>query len=240
MNNMAKSVGPGRFDRYSSGWLAAMSYAILLAAGVALLFLWDSLPERWPIHWGASGQPNGWAAKSPTGVFLPILLGLVICTLLEVVVRWSLDRLTHGGGGRKLAPAAADAIGKLTIGFVRLLEFALATVFAGMALILPLAPPARPGKLVLASFLWVAGFIGFGMWRLKQGAAEMKAAGLTQGVEGWNGLTYRNPNDPRLWVPKITGIGYTLNFAHRLAWLIMAALLAIPLFALLAVIVSSI
>ena len=39
------------------------------------------------------------------------------------------------------------------------------------------------------------------------------------------GLFYVNPDDPRIWVPKQLGLGWTLNFAHRSSWLIMGLLL---------------
>jgi uncharacterized membrane protein len=47
-------------------------------------------------------------------------------------------------------------------------------------------------------------------------------------VEHWTGLLYRNPSDERLWVPKISGLGYTLNFAKPIAWVILVALLLPP------------
>ena len=40
---------------------------------------------------------------------------------------------------------------------------------------------------------------------------------------------YRNPRDSRLWVPKLAGIGWTINFAHRFAWPMMLVLVGLPL-----------
>lgn len=34
---------------------------------------------------------------------------------------------------------------------------------------------------------------------------------------------YFDENDPRLWVAKRTGLGWTLNFAHRASWLVLGA-----------------
>ena len=39
------------------------------------------------------------------------------------------------------------------------------------------------------------------------------------------GVFYAAPADPRVWVPKRLGLGYTLNFAHRASWLWMLAIL---------------
>jgi uncharacterized membrane protein len=49
--------------------------------------------------------------------------------------------------------------------------------------------------------------------------------------EYWKwGIFYNNPNDSSIWVPKRTGLGWTLNFAHRVSYLIMALLVVVPLF----------
>lgn len=43
------------------------------------------------------------------------------------------------------------------------------------------------------------------------------------------GLIYYNPSDPALMVPKRLGIGYTLNLGRPLAWLVVCAILIIPI-----------
>jgi uncharacterized membrane protein len=40
---------------------------------------------------------------------------------------------------------------------------------------------------------------------------------------------YVNPDDPALFVERRFGIGYTINFGHRGAWVIIGALVAIIL-----------
>lgn len=42
------------------------------------------------------------------------------------------------------------------------------------------------------------------------------------------GVFYVNRNDPAIFVRKRTGIGYTFNFGHWVAWVVMAILLSIP------------
>ena len=51
--------------------------------------------------------------------------------------------------------------------------------------------------------------------------------------EGWSGPFYSNPDDPALFVPKRSEIGYTLNFGNPMCWVVVAlilAALAVPLF----------
>jgi len=42
----------------------------------------------------------------------------------------------------------------------------------------------------------------------------------------WKGyFIYINPNDPAIWVKKRSGLGWTLNFAHRKSYFIMGGIL---------------
>jgi len=44
--------------------------------------------------------------------------------------------------------------------------------------------------------------------------------------DAWTaGVFYSNPDDPALFVPKRFGVGYTLNFGNRWAWLALAVIL---------------
>ncbi|MGH9455151.1 MAG: DUF5808 domain-containing protein, partial [Terriglobia bacterium] len=43
------------------------------------------------------------------------------------------------------------------------------------------------------------------------------------------GMFYVNREDPSIFVEKIEGVGYTLNFGHPAAWLFFAVLLFLPL-----------
>jgi uncharacterized membrane protein len=112
-------------------------------------------------------------------------------------------------------------------------------VFASLALVLPLWQPGHSGLLVLSILGIVSSALAVSMWRLWHNAQALRTRGLLVGLEGWNGILYRNIRDPRVWVPKIVGIGYTLNFAHRRAWLWLLALLTIPILAILTVLIQA-
>ena len=49
---------------------------------------------------------------------------------------------------------------------------------------------------------------------------------LPRSGPGRRGVLYVNPQDPRLWVEKPVGVGWTLNFAHPAAKWVMALLVA--------------
>jgi uncharacterized membrane protein len=113
--------------------------------------------------------------------------------------------------------------------FLRLMAIAIAIVMSALSIILPLFRPARPFGFVAFTFGVLIAAVAIGGWRVVKLMRELKTGGQFAGLEGWNGLTYRNPNDPRLFVPKLTGIGYTLNFAHRRAWPLLILMISLPL-----------
>ena len=91
------------------------------------------------------------------------------------------------------------------------------------------------GSILLAILV---GAIVWAVWSLKSVHRSLEQAGQLEGLEGWNGLSYNNPNDPRLWVPKLAGLGATLNFAHARSWLILGAILVLPLAAVIVGLIS--
>ena len=102
------------------------------------------------------------------------------------------------GKDQHVALEAAHTITRLTAEFARIILLALVIGLAGLALVLPFWRPVRSGLLVLSDFIILGSAIAFGMWRMQQGARELQARGLFAGLEGWNGLIYRNPQNPRL------------------------------------------
>lgn len=211
----------------SRSWLRWLSFLILLTAAAVLLFEWERIPERWPVHWGVGGQADIWADKTPLGVLFPLGLGVVICLFMETMAAYTKSH-PRSGKDPRVSEEAARAIAVMTADFVRLLSAAIAAVVSAAAVGLPLVRPERPVWFLLFVFAAVAIAVAIGMRRLISGARDLKSRGMFEGLEGWNGLIYRNPNDPRLWLPKITGIGYTINFGHRWAWPVMILMLLLP------------
>jgi uncharacterized membrane protein len=67
--------------RSSFDWLLeGISLAGLVAVFAIVIFHWEDLPERIPAHFGASGRPNRWGAKSELWI-LPITSLILYVTL---------------------------------------------------------------------------------------------------------------------------------------------------------------
>jgi uncharacterized membrane protein len=209
--------------RRLSRWPRWPSFAVLLLAAAYLTVRWDSIPARWIIHWGARGEPNGWATKTLPGVYGLLALPVVLLVVNEAIA---------GNRQGRQAVAFDPAMRVATVDFVRIVTFGVTVMTALLAVILPLGPSLPlPALLSLAVAPVVVAFAAGGA-RLAAAMRRVRAGGGGAKLEGYHALYYANGNDRRLWVPKVTGMGWTINFSHPLAWPMLALLLAVPIAAL--------
>ncbi len=193
---------------------------VLAAAGIYLTLRWDDIPERWIVHWGAGGTPNGWATRTGLQVYGLLWGGVVLWGVFEAVA------LVVRAAGRDRA--GLEPLAAASVHLLRLVSLAVAILLAFLAVTLPLGPHLGPGPIVLLAFVLVWGAIGFGAVRATRAMAHAKV-GNPHALKGYRGLFYYDRDDRRLWVPKVLGIGWTINFAHPMAWGVMVLLLGAPL-----------
>jgi uncharacterized membrane protein len=227
--NSAPALAP-RPTPMPGGWLLPLSpFAILAATAMYLGLRWDDIPARFPVHWGVSGQANSWSIRTPMGVYWPLLFGAI---LMAAVAASSYVALHYGRPARDsmARSLAADFAREMGV-FLLSLEFFLAVIFSFVGL-LPLMGNRDPGvvPILIATLAMLAALI-FALSRLAKHHAEAGApvAGGAPGEHWKAGVFYVNRDDPALFVPKRFGIGYTLNFGHATAWVIMGLVLVLPL-----------
>ncbi len=228
------------------GWpLQLGPFAALAGAALYLRSRWASLPERFPIHWRLDGRPNGWANRNAAGVYGPLLIAAVVAgsmALFAVLLRRRSGQIQAG------EPAEAERrFRRATLWTLVGTEYFIALVFTWVGL-LPLSaaasggppgpPPLVPFFVLTLTFVTV---VTIGMVRAAQArgraAHGARHAGHGEAPFGdrspdrcWKaGIFYVNPDDPALFVEKRFGIGYTLNFAHPLSWLILGLSILAPL-----------
>lgn len=222
--------------------LQAGPFAVL---GIAALYLqthWDSIPERFPVHWGMNGRPNGWSARSVGGVYGPLLIGFAACVFLEIIsyleAHWK-----HQVNVSRMAANSESRFRNTQIAVATAVQYLIAFSFASVPfLALRANPDASPPigtfllfVLGLAAILFVilirTGRTGAYPARLATEPnilAETQTAGDRTPDECWRaGMFYVNPDDPAVLVEKRFGIGYTLNFGRPVAWILMAFILAL-------------
>lgn len=204
----------------------ALPYLILAAAGIWLLLQWDTIPPVFPVHVGMDGRVNGYAHKSVAAVYAPLAIGLLVLVmghltmLLGVVVRRLPDTLARA---RLLNVVLLEIMSflSLTFAWVAMLPVYGITVLTGTAgfslfLLLLIATILVPGITLVR-----------GLRRLR---AEQPAAGRGDRTpdSAWiMGGLYFNRDDPSVFVEKRFGIGYTINFAHPAAYILIVGILLV-------------
>lgn len=191
---------------------------LLPVAALSAVWLWlrhwlPLLPDWIPSHWNAAGTVNGWMGKGQFFTFaawpgigiwsLLFLIGTVI--RLDATPRRQL-------GARALLPLR----GLLSFGFILMAGgFAPMAVFRGGGVI-----GMGVALIVLCLVIGIIPLI-----RLARLAPPIEGATGTD--YRWGGLLYWNAADPRIFVPKRIGVGWTLNFGRPMAW-VYTGLLLLP------------
>ncbi len=222
------------------GALAQVGPFLILAGFMLFLWLrWDQLPERFPIHWGADGQPNGWAHKNFASVFGICGIGFMTCALMALLCYGLLHgaRSIYSTG----AKAEREARSLRVVSFVLLAtEYWLAILMGCLGLV-PFHPNFMPAALapVLISETILIGVIFLIAYRFGQGGWKLATPGAAEPLPAnaapvgdrtpdhcWKfGLIYFNRNDPAVFVEKRFGYGWTVNFANPRALIILGSLL---------------
>ena len=156
-----------------------------------------------------------------------LTIGFAVAVFLEVVARACVAR-QRLARGFDASPEAARAILDATAGLTRVVSLAI-SVFMSLMVVQASQPGFGQGPTLGFALAVLAGAIVWSVRSLKSVHRRLEQAGQLGGLEGWNGVIYSNPKDPRLWVPKLAGFGTTLNFAHLRSWLILATILVLPL-----------
>jgi uncharacterized membrane protein len=240
-----------RSARLPGGWpCQALPFAALAGAALYLRSRWDSLPERFPVHWGFDGRPNGWSTRSLTGVFGPLLITALVAAAMALLAGWqlrSVRQIRAGGVAGAAERHQHQAILWALLGVEYLLT--LTSIWASLLPLRAGAPNGQPAGApeivpllvlsvaVLLAVLLILAHFGQGGARLAGAAAAIEAEPPAAGPIGdrspdscWKGgVFYYNPEDPAVWVEKRFGIGYTLNFGRAAAWVFLILILLLPL-----------
>jgi uncharacterized membrane protein len=238
-------VAPRPPSIFGSWWLQASPFAILAAAAAYLHFYWDEIPERFPVHWGLDGQPNGWAARSFGGVYGPLLIGTFVCLGLAII-SYGIQHWTRQVRARGAGTAQESRFRSSQRGVILLTELFLAATVAWTARLalrnqassgMPDVLPILIGATLLVLFVsgWLF-YTGQGGENLSTAGSELSLAtgelpdGDRTPDQCWKaGVIYINRKDPAILVEKRFGVGYTLNFGHPLSWALLGSLVLVPL-----------
>ncbi|HXO45252.1 MAG TPA: DUF5808 domain-containing protein [Candidatus Cybelea sp.] len=199
-------------------------FVILLATACYIQAHWNQIPDRFPVHWGINGMPDGWSGRTPLGVYGPLLFGAALVIAISVpayAISHSTQRVSAAGGTQGQGEFAhRTAVVLLGV------EYFIAAVLSLVAL-LPFTgnPGMVPIVILTVGILASAFFLSRWLGRGRDWSQHIPGSDAC-----WKlGMFYFNPDDPALFVEKRIGIGYTINFAHGSSWIVLALTLVLPL-----------
>ena len=196
------SPAPDRLPLW--GLLALPPIAALAAAWFYLRAHWDEIPARFPVHWDWNGQPNGWANKTPMGVFGDLYIGgagLLFIALLGIGMVY----------GARRTPFRTGVL-KILLGTMYMMAYVIVAVA-----LLPLHRIGPAGLMVPI----VVSVVAILAYSFKLAVDPDSGTDPTPDSCWYWSQIYYNPADPAIFVQRRVGIGYTLNLGNRLSWIVM-------------------
>lgn len=236
-------------DLAASDPLPWISLAIGVAGGIAALVYaianYDAMPARVPVHFNASGAPDGWADRSFGSVYvlplMTIVMGVVVGGAAVLTARAKRALRARDGGVsleaqmrfRRATARFLAGVGLVTSAMLSTMSIYATRAAVGTASGLPWWTLLLGGGLMV----YALGGAIYLMVRYGQGGARLEVpsatAPLTDGLAEdrfWKaGVFYVNPDDPSWLVEKRFGFGYTLNFGNRAAVATFVAVMGLVL-----------
>ncbi len=199
-------------DSQRIGWRFLPPLAIPCAAALDVYLHWQQIPERYAVHWAHDGTANGWAIKTLSGLYGPPLFGALIIVFLAGI---SLSIL-HGS--RRSSPTSP------AVSLCTLIAF-MAAFISSLVPFIALHPPLPYAvfsplfaSLIVVFFLMLVRIV----YRMIKAANEPGDGDYTPPEYWRGGMVYYNPDDPAIYVQTPVGGFYTLNFANRASWFLLA------------------
>ena len=201
-------------------------YLMLACAVLLTRAHWSEIPDPMPVHWDIAGNPNGWMPKTWL-LYAGMTAGeLVLCLMLTFAIVGMLYF------SRQIAASGASAREERRFRWIGIAALLAGSYLSAALAFLPLSPRATFsfGGVTFFLAIMVVGSIemvrrGQGGTRLAHANGEPIIADRTPDTCWKWGAIYYNPDDPALVVEKRFGIGWTLNFAHRGAWIFVGLIL---------------
>ncbi|WP_417217291.1 DUF1648 domain-containing protein [Arthrobacter sp.] len=208
-------------------WVAfPLAAVILLGTHLYGLSLYAGLPDTIPTHWGPSGAPDAFDAKSPATVFGMLWIGLGMTALMAFLAAIIPALSPARAEPSQYRRIQREGMIRGTMGGLGITTVLLAALFSSLAIESWLRPEYMGGwfAVLFAAIILVA--IAWAFWRGSRWAAQRaETAGIRPDADEaaedrlwlWGGIFYNNPADPQIMVAKRegTGTGLTVNVGSR-------------------------
>ncbi|AIE58686.1 DUF1648 domain-containing protein [Bacillus methanolicus] len=219
--------------------LPAYVFSIPMVITVGLIgytaMLYDNIPNKIPIHWAATGQPDAFTLKTP---FSSISL-LVVLIIIQVMML-GINEITKKSG-INISATRSNASRVQQLSFRKYSSWflfpssVLLTVLFSFLQLTSIHEGIGNKVLMFAMplFFLLASLIAAAVYAFKVGQSGSRInvvledepdSGITDVDDDkyWkSGIFYVNKEDPSIFVEKRFGIGWTINLAHPIGYLIL-------------------
>lgn len=221
-----------------SAWVYLLHLLIILITVALIAFNWSRIPNPIPVHFDAAGLPDRYAEKS-VGTVYALTIFQVLFTALFVGIHVSLRRMPQsldpsdpqGSLRKQIQLRASNSWMLFLISLIVMIMFSWIQIrstydFRGT---LPI------GFAIGFLLLLMIPIIGFVIYIRRRGLEDQGINRRHSEDRFWRGgMFYFNPQDPSLFAEKRLGLGWTFNFARPIVWLLMTAIILLPLAAIVA------
>jgi uncharacterized membrane protein len=215
-------------------WWELVPLSVIVLTAILLAMRYPTAPSAIPLHFDPAGHATRFATKSPWTFFSLIGVQLSVWAILTV--------LGAGVSMARVAPSTAAAgeayrrmwvrlilvmktgtMNLLSISYLLTTSHSSSGTLVGPMAVLPIVLNVTLLTLMLVLVLRY----GQSGWRLlRRTGSQLTTHGDATPDGAWKGgLFYYNPNDPALFVEKRSGPGWTMNFGHSRALLVLIGLL---------------
>jgi uncharacterized membrane protein len=217
-------VEVGKSDRETV--LSLRWFLILIPLFITTLaIVWFGYPhmtDSIPTHFGIAG-PDRWAPKSWRSVLSPVFIEMLLGVLILFIRRAP----ASVKGNPNAAPGYAQyrkMMGILLIVFCLLSEFLFLLIVIGF-----ITPVSTLWYMIIT--LVDLGFLITMLLLYNRFVRSKRSSGpiLDDDAKWIWGLFYFNRSDPSIFVEKRVGIGYTVNMARPIAWIVLAGIIVIAI-----------
>jgi len=210
----------------------ALAAVLTLGPVLWLISIYPDLPERVPVHWNIHGMADRYSAKNLASVFLVAAISMEVQLMLGLLI--------HDADVARKRATSASLRHSLTMMYQMLqpLRFILAAMMG--VIIAGLRPGGTAnwfGPAMMACIAAMMSGVLVGVYRSWKAQKAYEASVPSDAPEFRDenyrmGVIYYNPNDANFLVHKRVGIGFTVNAAHRRAWLYLAVTVSVVVTAL--------
>lgn len=237
VSRLAATLKPRRLLDYTNIWWELAIILLTIIPFGILIHYYPQLPETIPVHWNASGEADGWQAKSIFSVFFIPFLGLY----LQIFLLFTKEDVVKA---RFRVPAEkAEEIFPLkgishlaNIGILDWSRLMITVLFGAISFLLLSVIATEFMATIITIILWTGVallLIGLSYYiyqiilanrQIKEIAGQIIFQTSNE-EQGWSdGLFYNNADDVAFFIEKPGGVGYTFNFASKRIYLYLAML----------------